>query len=378
MATDATAQLIHLANHFGADPEFARAGGGNASVKSDGILLIKPSGTTLADLRAADLIPLRLEPLMEALVTDESGTGDPVMAAAERARVGDPGGRRPSVEILFHALIPDALVLHLHPLVANAVTCNEQGRALTEQLLGDEALWVDYIDPGVPLARGIARARAEFQTRTGTPAPGITLLGNHGIIVSGDTFDEVEKRTTWLTATIRGAVDAAALATPTQPDESPAGAPSALVDTLAEHFRQTTGSTAVATDADAFISETTVLTSGPVSRGPLIPDQIVYSGSLPVLLGVEDNERAVALAVEQFRNTHGRSPVTAVVPGIVAFAVGDTDRAARNALDTFRDALRMARDADLIGRVRVMDERERHFIENWEAESYRRSIAASA
>lgn len=377
MRTDATAQLIQLANHFGADPEFARAGGGNASVKRDGILFIKPSGTTLATLRAEDLIPLRLEPLMEALVTDEPETGDPVMAAAERARVGDPGGRRPSVEILFHALIPDPLVLHLHPLVANAVTCNEHGRSLTEQLLGDEAVWVDYIDPGVPLARGVAAARSAFQTRSGKPAPGITMLGNHGIIVSGHTFDEVAERTTWLTATIRGAVDAVAPAAPAQPADSPVNTPPAAVDALAEHFRRATGAAAVARDADAFIAATTELSSGPISRGPMIPDQIVYSGSLPVLLGVDDEERAVALAVEQFSSAHGRSPVTAVVPGVTAFAVGDTDRAARNALDTFRDALRMARDADLIGRVRVMDERERHFIENWEAESYRRSIAAS-
>ena len=54
------------------------------------------------------------------------------------------------------------------------------------------------------------------------------------------------------------------------------------------------------------------------------------------------------------------------------------DRAARNALDTYRDALRMARDADRIGSVRVMDMHERKFIEGWEAEAYRRSVAATA
>ncbi len=374
MSGDLCAQLIQLAHQFGADPEYVRAGGGNASIKEDDLLRIKASGTTLAGLQAEDLVPLRIAPLLEALTTDDAVEGDPVIAAAERARVGDAGGRRPSVEILFHALIPDPLVLHLHPLVANAVTCNEDGRELTAQLLGDDAVWVDYIDPGVPLARGIAAARAEYENRTGHPAPAITMLGNHGIIVSGGSHAQVAERTTWLTSRIRDAVGATALS------EGPgADGPGAeTLSALAESFRHSTGSRHVVQDADEFIASTTDATAGPVSRGPMIPDQIVYAGSLPVLLGADDDADAVAGAVAAFRATHGRSPVVAVVPRTAAFAVGDSGRAARNALDTYRDALRVAHDADRLGRVRVMDERERLFIENWEAEAYRRSVSASS
>lgn len=373
MTHDLRAQLIRLANHFGADTEYARAGGGNASVKEGDTLHIKASGTTLSGLRGEDLVPLRLAPLLEALVSDAQVDGDPVMAAAEKARVGDVGGRRPSVEILFHALIPDPLVLHLHPLTANAVTCNEEGRDLAARLLGNDAVWVDYIDPGVPLARGIAAARAGYESRTGRPAPAITMLGNHGIIVSGHSFEQVAERTTWLTCTIRDAIRATASVEAVTPRGHRPGHP----DALAELFRTATGAEAVVHDGDAFIAETTDTTAGPVSRGPLIPDQIVYAGSLPVLLRSTDDADAVDEAVAQFRDAHGRSPIIAVVPRVAAFAVGDSDTIARNALDTYRDALRMARDAEHLGRVRVMDERERHFIENWEAEAYRRSVAAS-
>lgn len=374
MSHNLRSELIRLAHHFGADPEYARAGGGNASVKHDGILHIKASGTTLADLREEELVPLRIAALLDALVSDEPVAGDPVMAAAEKARVGDPAGPRPSVEILFHALIPDPLVLHLHPLVANAVTCNEQGRELTLTLLGDDAIWVDYIDPGIPLARGIAAARDEFETRTGNPAPAITMLGNHGIIVSGNSFEQVAERTTWLTSTIADAISTAGPAVP-KPREDRA---ETRVDSLAEHFRIATESAAIADGVDDFIVDTTDHTAGPVSRGPLIPDQIVYAGSLPALLRPDDDGDTVAAVVEQFRIAHGRSPIVAVIPNVAAIAVGASDRIARNALDTYRDALRMARDAERLGRVRVMNERERHFIENWEAESYRRSVAASS
>ena len=182
--SDLTLDLIRAANEIGGNTEFSRAGGGNASVKKDGVLYIKPSGVPLATLKAEDLVPLRIDVLLDARHSDEQVDGDPVRVAAERARVGEDDGRRPSVEILFHALIPEPLVLHLHPLTANALTCNEDGPALAAKILGDEAVWVDYIDPGVPLARGVEQARDAHAERTGKPAPGIVLLGNHGIIVS--------------------------------------------------------------------------------------------------------------------------------------------------------------------------------------------------
>ncbi len=373
MSHDLRTQLIQLANQFGADPEYVRAGGGNASVKENDLLHIKASGTTLAGLRGEDLVPLRIAPLLDALVKQDAVDGDPVMAAAERARVGQAGGLRPSVEILFHALIPDPLVLHLHPLTANAVTCSERGRDLTAQLLGDEAVWVDYVDPGVPLARAIAAARAEHVAHTGNPAPAITMLGNHGIIVSGSSYAQVAERTTWLTSTISTAIASA----PSPAVSHPVGQRDNRLDVLAEHFRASTGLTSVVHEADGFIASTTNAAAGPVAGGPLIPDQIVYAGSLPVLLRTGDDADAVDQAVAQFRALHGRSPIIAVVPEVAACAVGDSDRAARNALDTYRDALRVGRDAERLGGVRVLDERERRFIENWEAEAYRRSVAAS-
>ena len=145
--------------------------------------------------------------LLDALHSDEPVEGDPVMAAAAKALVNAPGGRRPSVEILFHALIPDALVLHTHPLVANALTCNADAEALVARLFGDDAVFVPYTDPGVPLAREVEARRTAYTARTGKPAPGITFLGNHGIIVSGNSAAELTERAERLTATIAAAID---------------------------------------------------------------------------------------------------------------------------------------------------------------------------
>ena len=231
MSDQLFADIIEVSHRFG-EPEYSRAGGGNASAKVDGVLHIKPSGVPLLTLTAADLVPLRLQPLLDALVSDAPVEGDPVMAAAAAALVPTyTGGRRPSVEILFHALIDEPLVLHLHPLTANALTCNADAETLARTLLGDDAIVVDYIDPGVPLARGIAAERAAYTARTGKPAPRITLLRNHGIIVSGDTAAEVTAHVATVTDAIRTAIES--VPAPAAPDADHVGTRT-LIDAIAD------------------------------------------------------------------------------------------------------------------------------------------------
>jgi NAD(P)-dependent dehydrogenase (short-subunit alcohol dehydrogenase family)/rhamnose utilization protein RhaD (predicted bifunctional aldolase and dehydrogenase) len=388
-----TEELIVVANAFGSDPEYSRAGGGNASVKVDGILRIKPSGIPLATLKAEDLVGLRNDVLLECLSSDEEVAGDPVQAAAAKALVDAPGGRRPSVEILFHALILDTLVLHTHPLVANALTCNTDAEALAARLLGDDAVFVPYTDPGVPLARKVAEVRDAYTARTGRPAPGITLLGNHGIIVSGNSAAEVTERAERLTAVVRGALASTGSAndlSTTEPVEgSPASTGSAtdLINRIAPTLRgllATNGRLPVVTsDAGDLVRQVTGTPAGEaiLTGGPLIPDQIVYAGSFPlVVTPTADGDvlAELAAALADYRGRHGRDPIVTVVPGRVVFAAGADLAAARTALLTFTDALRVARDANRIGTVAVLDDRERGFIENWEAESYRKAVAASA
>ncbi|MDR1077859.1 MAG: class II aldolase/adducin family protein, partial [Propionibacteriaceae bacterium] len=218
MSDPLTEALIRVCHRFGG-PEFARAGGGNASVKRDGVLHIKPSGTALATLRAEDLVPLKIDVLLEALRSNDPVEGDPVLWAAQQARLGPADGRRPSVEILFHALLPEALVLHLHPLTANALTCNQEAHQLAARLFGDQAVVVDYIDPGVPLARLIDQARRDHSARTGQPAPGLTLLRNHGVIVAADSEAELIRLVEHLTDTVAAAI--AAVPAPPAPPADP-------------------------------------------------------------------------------------------------------------------------------------------------------------
>ena len=71
-------------------------------------------------------------------------------------------------------------------------------------------------------------------------------------------------------------------------------------------------------------------------------------------------------------------PVVALVAGAGLFAGGDDEGQAGTALVLELDALAVAAGAQRLGGVRPLAPVEREFIERWEAEAYRRGIAAQA
>jgi len=398
-------ELIGLARRFGRDPEFARGGGGNASLKADGVLYIKPSGASLATLAPDDLVPLAIEPLLAllhaedaAIAPEAEGSGaevDPVMRTAMAARLADAGGRRPSVELLFHAFLPERFVLHTHPIDLNAVTCNSDGAALAGRLFGDRALWVPYTDPGLPLARAIVEARRAHVERTGRPAPAITVMQNHGIIVGGDSAADIDERSTWLVTVVRAELDrAAASAGAVAADSSSAAMEpargQALVDVIAPSLRgllATGPALPVVTFDNARLAAS--FTDSPAGRdfvggGPLTPDQIVYAGSWPLVMDVPDEadpDEVPDLLRERLAEhiaAHGTVPIIVVVPRLGLFAAGDSWAQADTARNVYLDALRVGKGALRLGGVRALSDTERRFIEAWEAEAYRRDVAMGA
>jgi len=385
-------ELIEVARRYGCDPEFVRGGGGNASVKVDGVLYIKPSGVALATLAADDLVPLDVEPLLALLHAGDGeaeAAGDPVMRTALAARLADAGGRRPSVELLFHAFLPEPLVLHTHPVDINAVTCNRDGAALAERLFGDRAVWVPYTDPGLPLARAIVGARRAHVERTGALAPPITVMQNHGIIVGGDSAAEIVERSGWLLETVRAAMGRAGHS-PTEMD--PAGGDparsAALVDAIGPTLRGLLAGgpslRVITFDASPLAA---AFTAGPAGRdfvrgGPLTPDQIVYAGSWPLLLDLPEGIEPDAVPdllrerLAEHVAAHGAAPIIVVVPRLGLFAAGATFDEANTARHVYLDALRVGEGALALGAVRALSGPERSFIEAWEAEAYRRDVAA--
>ena len=386
-------ELIALAQEFGRDAEFSRGGGGNASAKVGDALYIKPSGVPLATLTVDALVPLAIEPLLALLADRErvrDGAADPVMEVAGEARLAEAGGRRPSVELLFHALIPERFVLHTHPVLLNAITCASDGEAIAARCFGDRALWIPYTDPGLPLARAIADARAAYASRTGTAAPAIMLLQNHGAIVASDSTAEIARLSRWLLATTSEEVERhpapTATVTPTLAPERAR----ALVDEIGPALRALLTDRMplrIVTFEDQPLAATFASTQAGrafLAGGPLAPDQIVYIGSWPLVLDIPDDAPPADVppllraALDAHEAAHGELPIVTIVPGLGFFAAGDTWAEADTARHVQLDTLRIGETALRLGGARPLAEAERTFIERWEAEAYRRGRRSGA
>lgn len=89
------------------------------------------------------------------------------------------GTGRPSMEMGFHASIPDRVVVHTHPIHLNAILCSKEAKAILKGLFQDLSYtFIEYRVPG-----------RELVNRVGDTS-GILFLENHGLIVGADTAHE--------------------------------------------------------------------------------------------------------------------------------------------------------------------------------------------
>jgi rhamnose utilization protein RhaD (predicted bifunctional aldolase and dehydrogenase) len=174
---------------------------GNTSIRTEeDRMLVKASGSQLGTAAGEDFVEVNTRAMLD-LVNDEAadeGDVERVFGALGRG----PGGRRPSVEAMLHAIclgIGGASVVgHTHPVPVNILLCSPHAERMSadvlfpEQvvILGRNPVFVPYTDPGLTLARAVQREMLRRIELDGVP-PKVIYLGNHGIFALGQSAAEV-------------------------------------------------------------------------------------------------------------------------------------------------------------------------------------------
>ena len=175
--------LRQLSARVGSDPLLVQAAGGNTSLKRDGVMWIKASGTWLRDAASSDIfVPLDLARLTAALAAD-----DPACEACTGFVRTDLNSRglRPSIETSVHGLMPQRVVVHVHCVSTIALAIREDAEAqFAARLTGFAWAFVPYARPGLNLARAIKQALR--------PGVDVLVLGNHGLVVAAGSVSEAE------------------------------------------------------------------------------------------------------------------------------------------------------------------------------------------
>lgn len=334
--------LIDISHYAGNRADYTQGGGGNTSVKNadNGMMLIKASGYRLVDIsdNTAFVAVDKNKIYNYYTSVDLSVEKDYEKESAEVSKtsvvpIPNMATLRPSVEVGFHAILKK-YVIHTHSVYANVITCSMEGEALAEKLFKDKDfgfIFLPYINPGFELTLAMKNKIDEYVKSTGK-YPEVIFMKNHGLVVTGEYKDRVKAVNTDVNETIRNYLG------------------------LDDNFRKVT----LSETPTGFKSETDIvnnfvknnkLDKALLDQTPLYPDQLVY-----------------------LNNILAHSPDTMVVKDGSVYYNTDIKQATtlEETLAAYLFVVTTVKNAGLT--VSTMNEKEVYFINNWEAEKYRRSV----
>ena len=345
--------IVELSHEFGTT-DYVKGGGGNTSVKDETTLWVKPSGTTLGGLTEETFVALnrdKVNELFEVETPAESAAREELVKNFMAEAVKNEAGR-PSVEAPLHNILNPQFVVHTHPPLVNGLTCAKGGEAAGKRLFPD-ALWVEYIDAGYTLSVEL-KGRIEQHTLERGKGPEVILLKNHGIFVAADSAEEIRSLYAEVMDALRLEYEKAGVTDILEiTDAEPA-------PQIEEHIRELFGADA------AHVVSCGMFTCVP---GPITPDHLVYARAFPF------TDELTEEAAEKYKAEHGFAPKVVVGANRV-FGIGITRNNAELALELALDGAQVMQLAEAFGGLDYMTDRAREFIENWEVESYRQSVAS--
>jgi rhamnose utilization protein RhaD (predicted bifunctional aldolase and dehydrogenase) len=183
-AQDPLGMRVYTSQLLGQDKDLVLHGGGNTSLKMDGILYVKGSGWNLDTIEKGGFSPVDLNTLI-AMASRET-LSDTQMVKEQRAAMSDQSFPNPSIEAILHAIIPFDFVDHTHADAIVTLTNTPNGEDLVQELYGENMLLIEYVMPGFLLAKHIYDVTRSVDWNT---LDGIILL-NHGVF----TFDNDAKK----------------------------------------------------------------------------------------------------------------------------------------------------------------------------------------
>jgi rhamnose utilization protein RhaD (predicted bifunctional aldolase and dehydrogenase) len=364
--------LVQISRHYGSDPDYVIAGGGNTSYKNDRYLWVKASGIALATIDEAGFVQLDREKLK--MIGEKSYSEDIQLREAQvkedllAARVDPETGLRPSVETSLHDLIGYPFVVHTHPTLVNALMCSQQAEEKTRGLFGEEVLFVEPA-AGYSLFMLVKEMLPVYRQRYGRD-PQIIFLQNHGVFVSGMTTQEIQQHYGRIMATLREII---------RPEEIRYLPIGEETERLRQEISRITGGKQVVVRHNTlhrhFYESKETFQAVAV---PFTPDILVYCGaeylysdkkSLPEILG------DVMQGVTRYRKKYDRDPGIILVKDFGLFGVAAKEKVAVTALDVFEDFMKVSQYTEAFGGPHPLSRETIDFILGWEVESYRRKIS---
>jgi len=366
-------QLIEISRHYGDDPAYVIAGGGNTSFKDEKQIWIKASGIPLAGIGESGFVCLSREKLGQIEVKTYSE--NPVQREEEvksdmKKAIISPENLRPSVETSLHNLIDYRYVIHTHPTLVNGLMCSMHVKEEVETRFGVDALYVEYTDPGFILFKKVQERIEVYREQFGK-APAIIFLQNHGVFVGADSVDEIRSIYESINRRIISGIESSILNCDVEEYESN----TSLV--IKNHYasRGLVSKSVHCELVDHFSGSKEQYLKIAL---PFSPDIIVYCKSNYLFIEEKTDADHVIAACEQFEQIHGYYPKLIIEEKGGLLAIEENDRSLENVLEVYLDEMKISFLSENFGGPHFMTPEQIQFIDNWEVEHYRRKVAKNS
>lgn len=368
--------LIYVSRLYGQDSRYVIAGGGNTSYKNKEKLWVKASGTALATITEEGFAVLdrsKLDSISEKVYSSDPAEREE-QVKNDLADATFTKGRRPSVETSMHNVINYPFVVHLHPTAVNGLMCAQNAESELKRLFGEKALYVEYTDPGYVLFKKVYERIKEYRT-THNEDPRTIWLQNHGIFVAAPSITEIQKIYSEIFQTLEQAVS-----TPLPSGERETCRCAEEILPALRMMLSASGLKSLKVRKNELIK---YFYDNPEKQKdiakPFTPDAIVYCKSKAIFLNDETPGAVLEEAqkvIPAFTEKMGYQPKVLLIKGIGLVAIGDNAGQCDIILDVFEDAMKVAYLTRSFGGPHPLTQEQIDFIDNWEVENYRRSVAA--
>lgn len=168
---DSENKLIFLSKYFGQSELNIQGQGGNISVKSNNLLLIKSSGCILGNININEGF----------CIVDNSKCND-LLNNLDSILINSKlfGYNNPSMETFFHCFMKK-YTIHIHFTLSNKFLCSTDNNILNELEINNKL--IDYYLPGLELALNI---KEKYNNDCN-----LYFLKNHGLIITTNNFDDI-------------------------------------------------------------------------------------------------------------------------------------------------------------------------------------------
>jgi rhamnose utilization protein RhaD (predicted bifunctional aldolase and dehydrogenase)/NAD(P)-dependent dehydrogenase (short-subunit alcohol dehydrogenase family) len=369
--------LIEVSQQFGRNKKQVIAGGGNTSFKNDDFLWVKASGRPLASIDETGFVKLyrhKLKIISERAYSDNSPERELQIKTDLYAAIAEGQEGRPSVETSLHEIIPFKYVVHVHPTLVNGLLCSKNSADAIKNLFGNSALYIEYTEPGYVLFKKTSERISQYITNYNC-APQLIFLENHGIFYCADTVEEIIKLSEETEKTIETYLKCN-LPCADKPIDKKAGF---ILPAIRMMFTNNHPVIARIRHNELIAHFYTDKKAFSLIQSPFTPDIIVYCKSKYLYIDVTGNIDTVIdniqTQVSRFRNENGFSPKIILIKDIGLIAIDNNWLSAETALDVFEDLMKISYYTMNSGGPRFLTGEQIEFIDNWEAENYRRQIS---